>query len=260
MPLISFWAILAIFIASWTVRVLPRLGLRTIAILYTFAVIYYGVVWNYALPLEDAIIRWQSPDIELQVASDQTYFIGLYMQHSGPWGLLFFLGLTIFPPFYLFSLLLPAVCNRLQEAHRHLGRAYGLNTVAFCIGMVAFTWIAPLVNAFYAFKLALVVLGAATGLLLLLRDDEHPVSLWKPALAASVVLAGCILTPRDFDRSLFRPEDPAATGQIRAMRSNGDTTTFVVADHEGNDSLTTRSTSTTSTCPERGPADSSTCA
>jgi hypothetical protein len=32
------------------------------------------------------------------------------------------------------------------------------------------------VNAFYAFKLALVVLGAATGLLLLLREGERPFS------------------------------------------------------------------------------------
>ena len=237
MPLISFWAILAIFIASWTVRVLPRLGLRPIAILYVFAVIYYASVWRYALPLDDAILRWQSPDIELQVASDQIQHVGFYVRNSGPGGLLLFLGLTIFPPFYLFSLLLPAVCNRLQGAHQHLGRAYGLNTVAFCIGMVTFTWIAPLVNAFYAFKLAIVVLGAATGLLLLLREDEHPFSRWKPALAVVVVVVGCVFTPRDFDRSLFRPEDPAVTGRIRAMRSNGDTTTFVVADHEGDKSL-----------------------
>jgi spermidine synthase/Tfp pilus assembly protein PilF len=202
-----------------------------------FAVVYYAFVWRYALPLDDAILRWQNPDIELQVASDQTHFLGFYVRHSGPGGLLLFLGLTIFPPFYLFSLLLPLVCNRLQGARQHLGRAYGLNTVAFCVGMVAFTWIAPLVNAFYAFKLALVVLGAATGLLLLLREDERPLSRWKPALAAAVVLAGCVFTPRDFDRSLFRPEDPAATGQIRAMRSNGDTTTFVVADHKGDKSL-----------------------
>jgi spermidine synthase/tetratricopeptide (TPR) repeat protein len=103
--------------------------------------------------------------------------------------------------------------------------------------MLAFTWIAPLVNAFYAFKLALVVLSAATGLLLLLREDERRFSRWKPALAAAVVLAGCVFTPRGFDRSLFHPTDPAATGRIRAMRSNGDTTTFVVTDHTGNNSL-----------------------
>jgi spermidine synthase len=237
MPLISFWAILAIFLASWTVRVLPRLGLRAIAILYVFAVVYYALVWRYALPLDDAILRWQYPDIELQIASDQIQHVGFYVRNSGPGGLLLFLGLTIFPPFYLFSLLLPTVCNRLQGAHQHIGRAYRLNTVAFCIGMVTFTWIAPLVNAFYAFRLAIVVLGAATGLLLLLREDERPLSRWKPALAAAVALVGCVFTPRDFDRSLFPPEDPAVTGRIRAIRSNGDTTTFVVADNKGDKSL-----------------------
>jgi spermidine synthase/tetratricopeptide (TPR) repeat protein len=103
--------------------------------------------------------------------------------------------------------------------------------------MLAFTWIAPLVNAFYAFRLAVVVLGAATGLLLLLRENERPLSWWKPAIAAAVVLAGCVFVSRDFDRSLFRPENPAATGRIRAMRSNGDTTTFVVIDDEGDRSL-----------------------
>jgi len=241
MPLISFWAILAIFIASWTVRALPRLGLRTIAILYVFAIVYYALVWRFTLPLDDAILRWQNPDIEFQVAIDLTYQVGFYVRNSGPAGLLLFLGLTIFPPFYVFSLLLPAVCNRLQGAHQHLGLAYGLNTVAFCIGMVTFTWIAPSVNAFYAFKLALVVLalvvlGAGTGLLLLCKS-ERPLSWWKPALAAAVVLVGCVFTPRDFDRSLFPPGDPAATGRIRAMRSNGDTTTFVVTDREGDKSL-----------------------
>jgi spermidine synthase len=237
MPLISFWAILAIFSASWTVRVLPRLGLRSISILYVLAAIYYAAVWRYALPLDDAIFRWQNPETALPVASDQTHFIAFYVRHSGSAGLLLFLGMTIFPPFYVFSLLLPTVCNRLQSAHRDLGRAYGLNTLAFCIGMLAFTWIAPRVNAFYAFKLALVVLGAATGLLLLLREDGRPVSWWKPALAAAVVLAGCVFTPRGFDRSLFRPGDPAATNRIRAMRSNGDTTTFVVKDRDGARSL-----------------------
>jgi spermidine synthase len=237
MPLISFWAIVAIFIASWTVRVLPRLGLRAVAILYAVAVVYYALIWRYALPLEDAIMQWQNPDFELEIASDQIAFLGFYVRHSGPGGLLLFLGLTIFPPFYLFSLLLPTVCNRLQGAHQHLGRAYGLNTVAFCVGMLAFTWIAPLVNAFYAFKLALVVLGASTGLLLLLRERETRFRWWKPALAAAVVVAGGFFTPSDFDRSLFRPEDPAASGRIRALRSNGDTTTFVVTDREGDDSL-----------------------
>jgi spermidine synthase len=219
------------------VRVLPRLGLRTIAILYVFAATYYAFVWRYAHPLEDAIMRWLSPDFELQIASDQASLIGFYVLHSGPGGLLLFLGIMIFPPFYLFSLLLPAVCNRLQGAHQHLGRAYGLNTVAFCVGMLAFTWVAPLVNAFYAFRLAVVVLGTGAGLLLLLRGNERPLSLWKPAIAAAVVLAGCVFTSRDFDRSLFRAENPAATGRIRAMRSNGDTTTFVVTDHEGDHSL-----------------------
>jgi spermidine synthase len=237
MPLISFWAIVAIFAASWTVRVLPRLGLRTIAILYVFAVTYYAFVWHFTHPLEDAIIRWQSPDIELQLASDQIALAKFYVLHSRPGGLLFFLGITIFPPFYLFSLLLPAVCNKLQGAHQHLGRAYGLNTVAFCIGMLSFTWIAPSVNAFYAFRLAIVVLGTGTGVLLLLRESEHSLSRWKPAIAAAVILAGCVVTSRDFNRTLFRPEHPAATGRIRAMRSNGDTTTFVVTDQAGDYSL-----------------------
>ncbi len=237
MPLISFWAILSIFLGSWTVRALPRLGLRTIAILYVFAIAYYALVWRHAPALDEAIMRWQHRGVDPQALGDQTQFIGFYVRHSDPLGLLVFLGLTIFPPFYLLSLLLPAVCNQLQGARRHLGRAYGLNTVAFCIGMVGFTWVAPRVNAFYSFKLALVVLAAATGLLLLLGTRRRRVTLWKPLLAVAAVVAGCAFTPRDFDRSLFPADSPAATGRIRAIRSNGDTTTFVVIDRNGDYSL-----------------------
>lgn len=238
MPLISFWAILAIFVASWTVRVVPRISLRTAAILYVVAVLYYAIVWRYAIPLDDAILAWQSEGVSTEaLASDQAYILGLYVRYSGPGGLLLFLGLTIFPPFYLFSLLLPAVCNRLQGAREHLGRAYGLNTVAFCIGMVTFTWIAPRVDAFYAFKLATIVLTAATALLLALRESESPVARWKPAGAAGLVLVGCAVVPRGFDPAFFPPNSPAVTGHVRALRSNGDTTTFVVTDLEGDSSL-----------------------
>jgi hypothetical protein len=44
-----------------------------------------------------------------------------------------FVGGCVFVPYLLISLLLPYVCNQAQMRRMHLGLAYGLNTLAFCM-------------------------------------------------------------------------------------------------------------------------------
>ncbi|MEN8162106.1 MAG: hypothetical protein ABFS41_18695, partial [Myxococcota bacterium] len=95
--------------------------------------------------------------------------------------LLAFVGISIFPTFLLTSLLLPYVCNRIQADRRHLGLAYGLNTLAFCLGLVAFTLVAPRVDVFYSLKLFLVLLAVSVAFLLTISEGRR-LAPWKPAL------------------------------------------------------------------------------
>ena len=203
MSFVSFWAIVGIFLGSWTVRFWSSLRLAHIKVAFALAFAYHVVVWMKAYDVRSA-----------------TYDPGL-------WSLLVFVGAFVFPPFYLVSLLLPYVCNRLQAGERHLGLAYGLNTLAFCAGLVGFTWIAPGVDVFYAFKVAMVLFGVAVGLLFLVREDR-PLAAWKPLAAVVVFGAACAVTPRGFDSDYVRPWLPSKDSPVRAMKSNGAHTTYIV--------------------------------
>jgi tetratricopeptide (TPR) repeat protein/spermidine synthase len=138
----------------------------------------------------------------------------------------------VFPAYLLISFLLPYVCNRLQSDRRHLGIAYGLNTLAFCFGMIAFTWLAPRVNTFYSMKLMMVTLAIGAALLLVIREHRR-LAAWKPALAVAALGAACVVTPAGFDPSYVTPHQPAALYPVRAMKSNGAHTTYVVAAPDG---------------------------
>lgn len=203
MSFVSFWAIVGIFLASWTVRFWRGLRLVHIQIAFALGLAYDLFTWWQAYPIYESV----------------------YSPGLGP--LLWFVGIFVLPPFFCISLLLPYVCNRIQAGRRHLGLAYGLNTLAFCAGMVGFTYVAPGVNAFYAFKLAVVVFAVVVLLLFLLREDR-PLAAWKPLGALALLAAGCVLTPRDFDARMVNPVLPSRTSPIRAMKSNAAHTTYVV--------------------------------
>ena len=126
MSFISFWAILAIFLASTLVNALPQLKMVHIRVSFVLALLYYFLIWRYHNVLVQALWPFSLP------------------------GLLRFTGIFVFPPYFLISLLLPWVCNRLQAERLHLGIAYGFNTVAFCVGLLGFVLIAPKVNIFYS--------------------------------------------------------------------------------------------------------------
>ena len=136
------------------------------------------------------------------------------------------MGAIVFLPYLLISLLLPWVCNRIQADRRHLGLAYGLNTVAFCVGLIGFTLLAPMVSIFYSLKLSVVLLVAAVTLLLLLSPGR-PIDWWRIAGPAGLLASGIVLTPGTFDVRLTNPYLKLNEARIEGMRSDGANTTFV---------------------------------
>jgi spermidine synthase len=251
MSFISFWAILGIFLASWTVRALPKLSLTLIRVSWALAWVYYAILWAYSLEIRewlamrdlDRLLQGAmraSPGEQLEMGQYHYFQTGLGM-------LLLFTGLFVFPVMYCISLLLPHVLNRFQVAGRHLGLVYGANTVAFCLGIVAFTWAAPRVNLFYSLKLGLTVFLILALLLVVLRLDGSGAR--RRLVAAALACAAAVaLTPADFDTSFFAADRPPANDPVRGLKSNGAHTTYVVEDPHG-DSLYFEAYSMSSVAP-----------
>ncbi len=226
LSMISFWAILGIFLASGAVRAIPALRLVHVKVAFVAALAYYLAAWELVHPLVD----WfrERSAAELGGAGGPT------ARATPDWGfpsslgqLLAFVGISGFVPYLLVSLLLPYVCNRLQGSRRHVGLAYGLNTVAFCIGLVGFTLVAPRVDVFYSLKLFLVLFAVGTGLLLAVSEGRR-LAPWVPAAAAGVFALGCLVTPAGFDAGYVTPGSPAARFPVHSLRSNAAHTTYVV--------------------------------
>jgi spermidine synthase len=235
MSFVSFWAILAIFIASWTVRALrlPRLAVLKVA--FAAALVVYAVGWHFVYDVREALAGWYMRSVlagvppEAAAAAGRLQFFAL--QGSLPL-LLVFVGVFVFPAYFLVSWLLPAVCNRIHGDRRHLGVAYGVNTLAFCAGMVGFGWIAPHVNLFYAVKLTLAFFALAVACVLALRAAQRVPAL-AVAGAGAVFALAIVLTPADFDVRLLNPKSDAARYPVSAMKSDGAHTTYVVASPSG---------------------------
>lgn len=224
MSAISFWAILGIFLGSTAVRVFSTLGLSQIKFAYVLAIVMYWLAWHYGYPVIN--------DIEVELAAiretqtfEATPPIAMFPNSMSQ--LFLFVGAYVFPAYFLISFLLPWACNHLQADKKHLGIAYGLNTLAFCIGMIGFTLLAPLVSIFYSLKLifALLIISA---LLLQLMDEGRRLALWKPLLAVAAFAGAAFAVPGEFDRSYMNPGLPPATQPVSAMKSNGAVTSFVV--------------------------------
>lgn len=221
MPAISFWAILAIFLASTLVHRWPRLGLTPIKIGFVLAGLYYFGAAQFIYRVLQAQ-QATSPDPVVMALSSLT---GMFPTSSLQLFLL--VGALVFVPYLLISTLLPWVCNHLQADRQHLGLAYGLNTAAFCLGLIGFTLVAPLVNIFYSLKLMGVLMLCGVGLLLLISERRR-LALWQPALAAAGLLAGILLVPATFDPAYLAPGSPPARYPVSYLKSNGANTTFVV--------------------------------
>ena len=237
MPAISFWVILGIFLASGLVQRVPRLRLVHIKIAFVLAVVYYFGMVRFIYPVIHHAERSRPDGAGLESASAAVSMFPASMLQ-----LFLFIGWLVFVPYFLISLLLPYVCNHLQATRRHLGLAYGLNTLAFCAGLIGFTLLAPAVTIFYSLKLMLVLSVCSVGVILIISERGR-FSVWKPMLAVVVFLAGAVLTPTGFDRSMLNPALDPAQFPVEEVRSNGAVTTFVVrkpGDHRlyfGNQSM-----------------------
>ncbi len=216
MALISFWAILAIFLASWAIRARSTWRLSGIKLAWVAGLAAYAAAWRWEREIFVALRNAGGTPLDLQ---------GEYLHGFGR--SLLFVGIFVFPAFFCVSLLLPFVCNRAQARRRHLGLAYGLNTLAFCAGMVAFTQLAPRVSVFYSMKLMIVLFAIAAGLLLVISESRR-LAAWKPAAAVLLAAVACVLVPRGFDRGHLIPGGMAATFPVRSLKSNGAHTTYVV--------------------------------
>jgi spermidine synthase len=229
MSFISFWAILAIFLASATVHRLPGLGFTHLKVLMAAALAWCLASWHFVQPIMLGVQALFVPEaVRASVSLEGT--LGAAFP-SSLLELLVFIGILVFPPYFLISLLLPWVCNRLQGAGRHLGMAYGLNTVAFCAGLVFFTLIAPRVNVFYSLKLFMVFFALGLAQIVLLREGRR-LAPWPSAALLAAFAVACVVTPAGFDPSYFHPGSRAATEPIRALKSNAAHTTFVVGPPE----------------------------
>ena len=218
-PAISFWAILAIFLASAFVWRAVRLRMMHIKIAFVAAAVYFYAAWRLMYPT--LIGRLTARYIPINHSGMINNFPDSVAE------LFVFVGGCVFVPYLLISLLLPYVCNQAQMRRMHLGVAYGLNTVAFCVGLVAFTLVAPRVNIFYSLKLMWVLVGCGVALLLVLSETRG-VRWWQPAIAVAAFVAGCIVTPAEFDASYLMPNSAQASYPISDLKSNGTDTTYVV--------------------------------
>ncbi len=235
MAFVSFWAILAIFLGAWTVRALrdPRLSLVKGA--FAAALVLYAAAWRFVYPVRDWLNARYARSVLASLSPDEAgsaATLAFFPLHGNLLLLLAFVGIIVFPAYYLVSWLLPVVCNRLHGHRRHLGIAYGMNTLAFCVGMVGFGWVAPRVSVFYAAKLSMLVFAIAVFFLATLREDARARPRWLAAVALAFA-AAALLTPRGFDKGFFSKTSPATLYPVRAMRSNGAHTTFVVDDPVG---------------------------
>jgi spermidine synthase len=227
MSFVSFWAVLAIFLGAALVRAAARLRLFHIQLAYACALAVYAATAWRVYDIHDAVFGSLAPaDTQAAMFPMRLFF------PAGLVPLLAFVGAIVFPSLFLLSLLLPYVCNRIQSHRRHLGLAYGLNTVAFCAGTIAFTWLAPRVSIFYSLKLAIVLLAIGAALVASLSERRR-LAPWQPLAAAAALLAGCVLTPSGFDRAMMVPRTAPTRLPIRAVKSDSSFTTFVVQDRAG---------------------------
>ena len=223
-PAISFWAILGIFLASTFVWRVPEMRMIHIKVAFAAAAIYFYAAWRLMYPV--VVGRLESR----YVALDSMGMINNFPDSVAE--LFVFVGGCVFVPYLLISLLLPYVCNQAQSRRMHLGRAYGLNTLAFCLGLLGFTLLAPRVDIFYSLKLLWVLLACGVALLLVL-SDRRSVRWWQPGAAAAVFIIGCCLTPAGFDASYLMPGSSQTRYRVSSLKSNGTDTSYVVATPEG---------------------------
>lgn len=209
-----FWVIFAIFLASACIRTYRVWRFSLIQGLFLMALAYHLMAAHFHVPMRQWINRFVLTHIShdfYNVGVAEAFFMGLY---------------AVFPTFFCTSLLLPHVCNSCQEQKRHLGLVYGVNTLAFCGGVLLFGWILPRVNPFYSIRAFLGVFAICGAYLALVRETRPPRLAFAVAGLAAVSLVLCF-SPRGFDRSFLRGRYSEKL-EIGPMRSDGSHVVYVV--------------------------------
>ena len=232
MVFISFWAILAIFLASTVITRFPRIRLPHIKLCLILAFVVYAASSHYAYRIREVFFAGFRTPLQEQLPRELLARELPVAVLTDPLFALLFVGLFAFPVIFLVALLLPYVCNAAQDDKRSLDRAYGANTLAFCLGMVTFTWLAPRISIFYSLKLILLVLliGVTLGWFL---PAKGRLPVWRLGLAGLALAAAAVPTPAGFDRGLLDPQMQVYHYPVRALKSNGAHTTYVVANPLG---------------------------
>lgn len=214
MSLVSFWAIVAIFVGSRLARS-PAFGRpERLPWLSALGVLLYAGVW-------DGIYTIQTWLIERAGATG-----GPVVFPTSVWQLVLMTGLIVFPGYLMWSIAFPLVCDRLQHDPRALGRACGVNTLCFCAGTLLLGWVAPQVSAFYSMKLTVVLAVAAT-LAIAARGARGR------CVALAALVAGALWIDRGFDASYVNPADASSRYPVHSLLSDGSCTTYVVEDPAG---------------------------
>lgn len=220
MAFVSFWAIAAIFAASTLVHRRPGWTLRHVAWAYAAGFALYLVVTRFLLMPGNRWVHQVAADAAGRFAFDPDGTLQIL-------GAVFVVvGWVTFPTYFCASLLLPYLCNVAQAQGRHLGRIYGVNTLAFLTGMIAFSWAAPAVNMFYAFRLATIGFAAIVVALFLL-SERRPLSPLRLALPALGFVIAIFVTSAEFDRGAFPKGDPLTTLPVRALKGSTGFSSFV---------------------------------
>ena len=110
-------------------------------------------------------------------------------------------GLQVFVPYALWSLLLPDLCDRLQARGGDLSATYGANTIAFLAGVLAFGWALQWVHFFFALR-AFLLLAAVLLALLTAVPWDRPLRPAPAFAAALVAVAGTAILPRGLEMRL----------------------------------------------------------
>lgn len=230
---VSFWCVAAIFVASVVANRFPGISRRQVGLALVGAVAVHQLAWAFVDPLVDFIeatftLTPIAPGITLEGTRSLIFPANMVQ-------LLVFTGVLCFMPYLLCSVGLPIACDRLKAAGHSVDLAYGLNALAFCIGLLAFTVGAPQVNIFYALKLfPIVALLLATWIIAWHRGPRWGTAqnrILSGAVGISLLVA-VVAVPREFDPRYFRDDSGPAHLPVRGVASDGVHTTFLTVDQD----------------------------
>lgn len=187
--LLAFFAIAGIWLASGVVhRFHP--SRRTLTVTSWFALLWCIGIW------------FVEPGISAWFVSFGVHNLDALSPYAAAFlTLTATVGIIILPPYTLWSMLLPDLCDRLQADSKSLSKAYGLNTFGFLAGVLLFGWIFQYIHFFYAARLF--GCSAAAGLILLTSMRSN--NLLSARLAAPVLillLITAFVVPRDLEMRL----------------------------------------------------------